>query len=169
MKKSLFLVIVILACLNFIYFGIQVVDKTMAVVQADGFDDLELVDQPITPAEIRILDEAYQQLMPEDEPEQTPAEIRLEIALDRILDNHPVRIVSLHHPRKYIVIHISGWMVEGTDIACEMAADVFHEITGLGLTLEVRGEFVPSAVNPMDHRWTTYLIDHDGRTNKISI
>ena len=160
--KTLLLVFTILACLNFIYFGIQAVDKATAVVQADGFDDLELQDQPLTASETRLLDETYQQLMPEDEPEQTPSEIRLEIALDRILDNHPVRIVSLHHPRKYIIINISGWMTEGTDTACEMAAEIFHAITGLGLTLEVHGEFVPSRVNPMDNVWTTYLTSGDG-------
>ena len=177
MKKSLFLVFVILACLNFIYFGIQAVNKTIAVVQADGFDNLELQDQPLTPTELKDLEKGYREMAREsrsfelengDIP-QTWAEIKLERDLDDILENKPARIISLNYPRKYIIIHISGWMTEGTDTACEMAVEIFHAITGLGLTLEVHGEFVPSAVNPMDHRWTTYLIDHDGRTNRIHI
>ena len=175
--KSAFLIFTILACLNFIYISIQAVNMATATAQADGFDELELIDQPLTPEEIRTLDEGYRQmaiehhrfLVEDGDLPQTPAEVELEIALDRILGENPVRILILDHPRKYIVLETSGWMVDGSDICCEKTADIFHQICMLGLTLRVVGEFVPSRINPMTSVWTTYLIGNDGRDNSQDI
>ena len=176
-SKSAFLIFTILACLNFIYISIQAVNMATATAQADGFDELELIDQPLTPEEIRTLDEGYRQmaiehhrfLVEDGDLPQTPAEIELEIALDRILGENPARILTLNHPQKYIIIKTSGWMVNPSDITCEQTAEIFHRICMLGLTLRVIGDFVPSRVNPMDSVWTTYLIGNDGRDNPNDI
>lgn len=143
-SKSVVLILVILGCIGFIYYGIQQVN----LVIANDFDNLELVAQPISPEKLRDFERSY----------QSPSETQLEIQIDKVLNHYPATIISLHHPRKYLVIHIDGWMTEGTDSACEAAAECFHELTGLGLTLEVQGKFVPSVMNPMDRDWTTYLV-----------
>jgi hypothetical protein len=154
--KSLLLIITILACLNFIYFGIQAVDKATAVVQANGFDDLELIDQPLTPTEPKALEEGYRQMRHES---QTPKQLK--ILIDRILEEYPAQIVSIDKRNRYVVIEIYDWMTEGTDRSCELAAECFHAITSLDLTLEVQGSFVPSLVNPMDNIWTLHLVSND--------
>lgn len=94
---------------------------------------------------------------------QSREEFMLELAIDRIIYGYPIRILDVDHPRKYLIIEISGWMTAGTDINCEQAMEVFHRLTGLGLTLEVRGEWVPSRENPMTHAWTTQVVESDGR------
>jgi len=153
-NKSLFLTLIILISLNAVYFGIQNIDKATAIVQADSFDDLALINEQPTPQELLDLEEAYQQRL--ELITNSPNQIRLK--LDRAIDGYPAKIVSVNYSRMYVVVDIWGWMTEGTDSSCEMASKMFHNITSLGFTLEVQGEFVPSRENPMDVAWTQYLM-----------
>jgi hypothetical protein len=168
MRKSLFLTLIVLICLNLVYLGVSTVNKATAIVEADSLDNLAMLESDLTPTELRHLEEAYQEMetefrrfkLEDGEIPQTWAEISLERELDDILIDNPAHIVSLSHKRQYIVIYIHGWMTDGSDISCQLAADIFHQITSLDLTLKVIGEFVPSVINPMNKTWTEYLSTH---------
>jgi hypothetical protein len=71
-----------------------------------------------------------------------------------------VYVVSYDPERKYLVIRISGFYTQGSDSACQYAGELFHQLCSLGVKLEVRGDFVPSAVNPMTVAWTKVLTDN---------
>ena len=97
----------------------------------------------------------------------------LKATWERIVDalwGNPASLLSLERTGDsgeasgwYAVIEIGGWMTDGTDICCQKAAEVFHAVCSIpGVVLEVRGDFVPSAVNPMDVRWTGYILEVDG-------
>ena len=70
------------------------------------------------------------------------------------------RVISYNADSNYMIIEISGELASGTDAACEIAAEIFHEICKSGVILEVRSTtgFVPSAVNPMTLKWTSELV-----------
>ena len=156
MKKMVF-VVVLLGCLNFLYFGVQY------IAGADGFDDLALIGSIVAPANVITDDDTeldYESFFRNlKDMDQTPAEIELERKIDRILDKYPAKIVDLDHKRRFLTIEISGWMTKGTDTACIKAAQCFHSLTSLGLILKVQGEWVPSQMNPMDRHWTAYLLE----------
>jgi len=177
-----FIAIVAVLCLNAVYWGVQAVDQAEA-------DDLAMLSTPpegFTSAEITALDAGYraleraagtfrredgertydddEDLSPIDLP-QTPQERNMEIQIDRIISGYPAKVVSIDHSKKYLVIEAYGWLTRGTDLDCERAMDLFDRLTGLGFILEVQGEWVPSPVNPMNHEWTQYMIENDGRTS----
>ena len=66
-----------------------------------------------------------------------------------------------------VTIRLTEDMGDGTDGNCEAAAKLFHAICSQGYLLYVKpyrtGGWVPSSKNPMDIKWTTYLIQEDPR------
>ena len=108
---------------------------------------------------------------PESPPEcDAEEEVRWDRMYERIeetLDGFPAEIVALEHTGDegedlwYVVVELSGYLVNGTDMGCQSAAEVCYRICSIpGMELEVQSEagWVPTAKNPMKLDWATVLI-----------
>ena len=107
---------------------------------------------------------------PESPPEcDAEEEARWSKMYDRVaetIDSFPAEIIALEHTgdegeeQWYVVIEISGFLVDGTDMGCQSAAEVFCRICEIpGMELEVQSEegWVPTTKNPMTLEWARFL------------
>jgi len=86
------------------------------------------------------------------------------ICLGLILSQSQLQFIQEHwidEDKKQVTILIDERLANGSDGACEFAAQIFHAITSQGYELYVKSTngFVPSLHNPMDVNWTRVLIE----------
>jgi hypothetical protein len=169
--------------------GIMQVDRLMDNFREESVD-LELT---LNKTELEALEDYFQSFPAEEDPseviessnsssppESTWAEEILwgdmYNRIDEILDGYPAFIIALEHTGDlgetgdwYVIIDISGRLIEGHDTACYEAGLLFHEICKIkGMVLEVSGEYVPSTINPMDVRWTAELVASIGGPRPVT-
>jgi hypothetical protein len=86
--------------------------------------------------------------------------------VEETLDGFPAEIIVLEHTGDegedtwYVVVEISGYLVDGTDMGCQSAAEIFFRICSIpGMELEVQSEegWVPTTKNPMRLPWARVL------------
>jgi hypothetical protein len=76
------------------------------------------------------------------------------------LTGYEAEFIGYDYEKKIIKIRVYGDLASGSDTGCESAAELFHSLTDniVDAELEAAGDFVPSAQNPMDKKWTQHLI-----------
>jgi len=125
--------------------------------------------------------EIYNVYDPESPPEcDAEEENRFNIMWDRVeetLDGFPAKVVSLEHTGDegeedwYAIIMIGGYLIDGTDMGCQSAAEIFYrvcEIPGMVLEVQSEGWFIPTSKNPMTLEWAKVLVG-DTRISTMDI
>jgi len=78
-----------------------------------------------------------------------------------VMSGYPRASIVRYDPiARYLVIQIESPLTGPSDGMCQYTSEMFHKLCSISsdLRLEVLGEFVPSAVNPMTLAWTKELV-----------